>query len=300
MPDSIHTDPEKRHDFVFLFDVTDGNPNGDPDGDNSPRFDPETRQGLVTDVCIKRKVRDYAHEMAEAAIFIQSDKALNTRIAETAKDHGIPKPQKNERQVDPVLQGHLATGYLDIRLFGAVLSTGKAGDYNAGQVRGPIQLTFSRSIDPILPLSVTITRQARTNEERQKTGTTEIGRKAIVPYALYRGHGYYSPHLGTRTGVTRKDLALFWEAFARMFEYDRSAARGQMVLREAYIFTHKNPRGNAPAHKLFDLVQIQPREHGRDEPESPARSFSDYEMRMTVGESPAGVTLTKLTDVAWG
>ena len=231
--------------------------------------------------------------MAGADIFIQSEKALNTQIEEIAKAHDIKKP-KNNKVVDPVLQGHVATERLDVRLFGAVLST---GDYNAGQVRGPVQLTFSRSIDPILPLSVTITRQARTTEKRAETGTTEIGRKAIVPYALYRGHGFYSPHFGERVGVSREDLVLFWEAFARMFEYDRSAARGQMVLREAYIFTHDNPRGNAPAHQLFERIRFKDAENG----EVP-RSFDHYRERLVVDDAdlPEGITPTKLTDVAWG
>ena len=283
------TDTSKRHDFVFLFDVTNGNPNGDPDADNTPRFDPETRHGLVTDVCIKRKVRDYLSEMEDQAIFIQSDRSLNARIEEIAKEKDI---KKDKKVANPNLQKGLADRYLDIRLFGAVLST---GDYNAGQVRGPIQLTFSRSVDPILPLSVTITRQARTTEKRTETGTTEIGRKAIVPYALYRGVGFFSPHLAGPVGLSRDDLALFWLAVSRMFDYDRSAARGEMVLREAYVFTHDNPRGNAPAHVLLDLVR--PRlDGGKDVP----REFADY-APLDVGEAglPTGVTLTKLTDVAW-
>lgn len=280
---SIITDPAKRHDFVFLFDVADGNPNGDPDADNTPRFDPETRQGLVTDVCIKRKIRDYLLEEEDAPIFIQSDRSLNAKIEEVAKAKDI---KKNNKVADPNLRGQLAADYLDIRLFGAVLST---GDYNAGQVRGPVQLTFSRSIDPILPLSVTITRQARTTDERTQTGGTEIGRKAIVPYGLYRGHGFYSPKLGERVGIEREDLVLFWRAFSRMFENDRSAARGEMVLREVYIFTHKSARGNAPAHKLFELITIPK--------VGVARAFSDYSV--DEGAAPAGITVTRLTEVAW-
>lgn len=287
--DSPITDISKRHDFVFLFDVTNGNPNGDPDADNTPRFDPETRHGLVTDVCIKRKVRDYLHEMEGASIFIQSDRSLNAKIEEVAKANGIVEPKKKDKQVNPNLQGHVAGAYIDIRLFGAVLSTGEK--YNAGQVRGPIQLTFSRSVDPILPLSVTITRQARTTEARTETGTTEIGRKAIVPYALYRGTGFFSPHLAEPVGLSREDLALFWLAMSRMFDYDRSAARGEMVLRETYVFTHENKRGNAPAHKLLEL--IRPAKVGTP------REFSDYGP-VEVGAMPQGVTLTKLTDVAWG
>lgn len=281
------TDETKRHDFVFLFDVTNGNPNGDPDADNTPRFDPETRHGLVTDVCIKRKVRDYLHEIEAQPIFIQSDRSLNARIEEVAKAQGA---KKDKKVVNPNLQKGVAGEYLDVRLFGAVLST---GDYNAGQVRGPLQLTFSRSVDPILPLSVTITRQARTTEARTETGTTEIGRKSIVPYALYRGTGFFSPHLAERVAVSRNDLALFWSAMARMFDYDRSAARGEMVLREAYVFTHDDKRGNAPAHKLLDLV--------RPTPVGTPREFTDYAaVEIDESQLPAGVTPTKLTDVAWG
>lgn len=280
------TDPSKRHDFVFLFDVTNGNPNGDPDADNTPRFDPETRHGLVTDVCIKRKVRDYLHQMEGADIFIQSDRSLNARIEEKAKAIGA---KKDSKVANPNLQKSVAGGYLDVRLFGAVLST---GDYNAGQVRGPLQLTFSRSVDPILPLSVTITRQARTTDARTETGTTEIGRKAIVPYALYRGTGFFSPHLAEPVGLSRDDLALFWLAMSRMFDYDRSAARGEMVLHEAYVFTHDDKRGNAPAHQLFKRIQIAP-------VEAP-RQFSDYTVEVGEAGLPSGITLTKLTDVAWG
>lgn len=281
------TDISKRHDFVFLFDVTNGNPNGDPDADNTPRFDPETRHGLVTDVCIKRKVRDYLHEIEGAPIFIQSDRSLNARIEDKAKEIGA---KKDKKVVNPNLQKGVAGAYLDIRLFGAVLST---GEYNAGQVRGPIQLTFSRSVDPILPLSVTITRQARTTEARTETGTTEIGRKAIVPYALYRGTGFFSPHLAEPVGLSRDDLALFWLAMSRMFDYDRSAARGEMVLREAYVFTHDDPRGNAPGHKLLDLVR--PAKAGVP------REFSDYApIEIAEADLPNGVTLTRLTEMAWG
>lgn len=282
------TDTAKRHDFAFLFDVTDGNPNGDPDGDNTPRFDPETRHGLVTDVCIKRKVRDYLHDIEHQPIFIQSDRALNARIEEKAKAIGA---KKDKKVANPNLQKGMAGDYLDIRLFGAVLST---GDYNAGQVRGPLQLTFSRSVDPILPLSATITRQARTTEARTETGSTEIGRKAIVPYGLYRGTGFFSPHLAEPVGLSRDDLALFWLAFSRMFEYDRSAARGEMVLREAYIFTHDDPRGNAPSHVLLGPVRPRPL-GGVVAP----RSFQDYAPLENLPQR-SGVTLTRLTDVAWG
>ena len=292
-----HTDSTKRHDFALFFDVRDGNPNGDPDAGNLPRVDPETMHGIVTDVCLKRKVRDYAHEVAGAPIFVQSEKSLNARIEEVAQAHGIEKP-KNSKVAIPGLGVHVATEYLDVRLFGAVLST---GDYNAGQLRGPLQLTFARSVEPVLPLDITITRQARTTDERAESGQTEIGRKAIVPYALYRGHGFYSPHLAERSGVSDDDLTLFWEALSRMFEYDRSAARGEMTLREVYIFTHDNPRGNAPAHKLLERVSVDRAEvkggNGTEPP--PAREFADYTLGVDETDLPPGVTLTKLTDVAW-
>lgn len=294
MPDSIHTDSAKRHDFVLLFDVADGNPNGDPDADNLPRLDPQTMHGLVTDVCLKRKVRDYVHELAEQPIFIQSSKTLNARIEEAAEAVGA---EKNGKVANLKIQERLMSSYFDIRLFGAVLST--TDDYNAGQVRGPVQLVFARSIDPILPLSVTITRQARTTEERAKTGSTEMGRKSIVPYGLYRGHGFFSPHLAKRTGVSEDDLRLFWEALWNMFEHDRSAARGQMAMREVFVFTHDKPRGNAHAHRLFDLIDVARNQNGQAEAngEAPARAFSDYTVAVNEENLPKGVTLTRLSEV---
>ncbi|MCY4353346.1 MAG: type I-C CRISPR-associated protein Cas7/Csd2 [Truepera sp.] len=277
-----HTNPDTRHDFVILFDVRDGNPNGDPDADNMPRIDPETRQGLVTDVSLKRKVRDYAQRILDESIFIQSKSALNTVMENVAKEKGIDKPKKGDEA--PGLQCAMIEKFYDIRMFGAVLTT---GDYNAGQVRGPVQLTFARSLDPIYQHNLSITRQARTTEERQERGgTTEIGRKAITPYGLYRAHGFYNPYLAKR--VSEEDLEKLWEALERMYEFDRSAARGDMAVRGLYVFTHQDKKGNAHAHKLFENIAVKRTSNGT----SP-RAFTDY--TVTVNEDlPNGVTLTKL------
>ena len=275
-----HTNPDTRHDFVILFDVRDGNPNGDPDADNMPRIDPETRQGLVTDVSLKRKVRDYAQGILGESIFIQSKSALNTVMENVAKESGIDKSKK----ANETLQDAMIKKFYDIRMFGAVLTT---GDYNAGQVRGPVQLTFARSLDPIYQHNLSITRQARTTEERQERGgTTEIGRKAITPYGLYRAHGFYNPYLADR--VSKEDLETLWEALERMYEFDRSAARGDMAVRGLYVFTHQDKKGNAHAHKLFEHIDVE-----RASNSASPRAFTDY--AVTVNEDlPNGVTLTKL------
>lgn len=279
-------DPARRYDFVLLFDVRDGNPNGDPDAGNLPRIDPETMQGLVSDVAQKRKIRDYVQVIKGIPVFIQSAEALNTLIERAGKNVGIEVQKdggkvklykkdaqgkaseiKGRRPVDEVRQ-EMCKLYYDIRMFGAVLST---GNLNAGQVRGPVQITFARSIDPVLPLDVSITRKARTTEERTESGETEMGRKPIIPYGLYRSHGFYNPFLAKATGVAKEDLEILWEALLNMFELDRSATRGEMAVRELIIFRHENEKGNAPAHKLFDLIKV--RRHR--EVETP-RSFSDY------------------------
>jgi CRISPR-associated protein Csd2 len=276
-------DPNKRHEFVLLFDVRDGNPNGDPDAGNLPRVDPETMHGIVTDVALKRKVRDYVQLTRGMPIFIQSKTALNALIAEAAQKVGAEKDSKvpNEKT-----RTELCNQYYDIRMFGAVLST---GEYNAGQVRGPMQLTFARSIDPVLPLDLTITRQARTTEERMTTGETEMGRKPIVPYGLYRSHGFYNPFLAKQTGVDSEDLALFWEALRNLFEFDRSASRGEMTVRGLWVFTHDKAYGSAPAHRLFDLIRVT-KKPGIDV----CRDFSDYQVEVLADELPAGVALESL------
>ena len=284
----IYLDPGKRHEFVLLFDVKDGNPNGDPDAGNMPRVDPETMQGLVTDVALKRKVRDYVTLVKQNAegykIFIQSEAALNALIAEAAEEVGT---EKKSKRADKNLQQQMLKRYYDIRMFGAVMST---GDYNAGQVRGPLQMTFARSMDPVLPLELTITRQARTTEERMESGQTEMGKKPLVPYGLYRAHGYFNPYLAEQTGVTTDDLELFWDALTHLFDFDRSAARGEMNVRALAVFTHDNKKGNAPAHKLFELVQVRK----NPEADSP-RSFSDYSVELR-GEPPVGTALSWLVD----
>lgn len=285
-----HTDPTLRHDFLYVFDVTNGNPNGDPDAANMPRIDPESNQGLVTDVSLKRKVRDFV-AMTQGAnsnnkIFIQSQVALNTLIEKAGEGEKKDKKRANEK-----VRQRLCSEYYDIRMFGAVLST---GELNAGQVRGPMQVTFARSVDPIVPLDLSITRQARTTEERAETGTTEMGRKHIVPYGLYVARGHYNPYLATGesgTGVTQDDLALYWTALEKMFEFDRSASRGEMTARRAFVFTHETPLGNAPSHKLFDLVKVE-----RSDMNKAPRQFSDYQVSVG-GKVPDGVELTTLD---WG
>jgi CRISPR-associated protein Csd2 len=368
----IHCDPTKRHDFVFLFDVTNGNPNGDPDAGNLPRVDAETNHGIVTDVCIKRKIRDYAQGVLKRPIFIQGETALNTlysRVLDNTKDeNGAPMcaPAKVSLADDKDLKAYLdaedlsfsewleavdddgflfdpesnkveyrgeekkasdimkrlcgedqVTGdlkkavaflckrlaesakdakvtreartkakenmrdeYWDVCMFGAVLT----GGTNAGQIRGPMQLTFATSVDPIIPRDISITRIAITKPTDMRRKTTEMGRKGYVPYGLYRLHGFFNPLLGLRSGkqvVLQEHLADFWEALENMFPFDRSAARGEMTSRGLYVFTHDNVKGNAPSHRLFDLVKIAARG------DSTTRAFSDYASGITV--PPAGI-----------
>ncbi len=290
------SNPAVRHEFVLLFDVTNGNPNGDPDAANAPRTDPETQHGFVTDVAIKRKIRDYLQLAHQTPMFIQSRVALNTLI-EQAQGEGAEAGNKKVANKD--VRNTMMENYYDIRLFGAVLSTGKV---NAGQVRGPVQVTFARSIDRVLPIDVTITRQARTTEERMETGSTEIGRKSVLPYGLYRAHGFYNPLLGQErekggTGVTSEDLRLFWEALTNLFNLDRSASRGEMAVRGLYVFSHDNALGKAPAHKLFKVVNVP----ALGSPEKPAapRSFDEYSVvHPDEGQLTdfSGVTLTVLAE----
>jgi len=351
MNNNGHLDPAKRHDFVYLFDVAMGNPNGDPDAGNLPRIDPQTMKGIVTDVCLKRKIRDYVQlrqqDYAQLTqkngkgydIFIQSEHALNTLIERAAKDKVGFEPPKaaideellekfkedipddfeldgniltytgevfKEKNVKEVLlkgvtdkdlknkigelvktlaksakdkltpekrsktREELIRRYYDIRLFGAVLSTG----LNAGQVRGPMQLTFSQSIDPIFPMDLAITRVAITREEDKSKKATEMGRKSLIPYGLYMAHGFYNPFMGNSergTGVTEDDLKIFWDGMINMFELNRTSSKGLMSCRGLYVFSHESQYGNYPAHKLFDLIKPE-KQDGVDQP----RSFSDY------------------------
>jgi len=261
---------KNRYDFVFYFDVKDGNPNGDPDAGNLPRIDAETGHGLVTDVCIKRKVRNYVlmtkEEESPFDIFIKEKAVLNNLIDKAHEDAEVKKKEKSDKT--EAARMWMCKNYYDIRTFGAVMSTGK----NAGQVRGPIQLTFSRSVDPIVALEHSITRVAKTTEERSETGGSEMGRKYTVPYGLYRTHGFISAHFANDTKFSQEDLNLFWDAMQKMFEDDHSAARGEMNMRKLIAFKHKTALGNKAAHELFSRVTHKKLN------DSPAREYSDYEI----------------------
>jgi len=301
-----------RYDFVYLFDVTNGNPNGDPDAGNLPRLDPETNQGLVSDVCLKRKIRNLVamdkddkdgHEinMAERAILNNQHKrawravGLDTSKVETLKK--LPKDEAKARE----LTAWMCENFYDIRTFGAVMTTG----VNCGQVRGPVQFTFARSVEPILPLEISITRMAATTEKDadSKGDIRTMGRKYIVPYGLYRTHGYVSAKLAEDnrkgTGFSEDDLNLLWTALIQTFEHDRSAARGEMVARRLIVFKHESALGNAPAHKLFDRVTVtrvfEGEEYDPGERRShnlpPARSYGDYVVRVNRSNLPGGVEL---------
>lgn len=305
---------ENRYDFVYLFDVANGNPNGDPDAGNLPRLDPETNQGLVSDVSLKRKVRNYValakgdepgHEIfvSERAILELQQKRAWDAVVPDATDkerERLPRDEQKARE----LTRWMCANFFDIRAFGAVMSTKGA---NCGQVRGPVQFAFARSIDPILPLEISITRMAATtaaDADRQGDIRT-MGRKHIVPYGLFRAHGYVSACLagdgGKGTGFSESDLELLWEALERMFDHDRSAARGEMAARRLILFRHESRLGNAPAHKLFDRVTVK-RVHGGEEYEPndprthnlpPARTWSDYVVHVDIGELSAGVEIVE-------
>jgi len=298
---SSHVDVTRRHDFVLLFDVVDGNPNGDPDAGNMPRVDPETMQGLVTDVALKRKIRDWVDvargDEGRFKIYVQSGgEALNAIHKRAYVDLGFKSTGAKQAKDDvEKARAWMCENFFDIRTFGAVMSTG----VNCGQVRGPVQLTFARSIDPIVPLDLSITRVAVTREEDARVvvaedgdGTggkqTEMGRKALVPYGLYRAHGFFNPHFATRTGVSQEDLGLVWQALQQMWDLDHSASRGLMACRGLYVFTHESSLGNAPAHRLFELVRAGP-----STAKAP-RSFGDYEVIVNEADLPAGVELTRL------
>jgi len=293
-----------RYDFVLLFDVKDGNPNGDPDAGNLPRVDPETSHGLVTDVCLKRKVRNFVQLSKGGSsgydIFVKEKAILNKQIREGYEALGInlsesPKEKKDgekrktkgEAQGSEVEKGraYMCKNYFDIRTFGAVMSTGA----NAGQVRGPVQLTFARSIDQVVPLEHALTVCAARMEE--KTIEEQIGiqgRKFTIPYGLYNCHGFVSAPLAAQTGFTEGDLKLFWEALLNMFEHDHSAARGQMSTRKLTVFKHESAMGNAPAHKLFDLVKVSA-------VSALPRDFSDYKITIPKqADMPQGVTIIEM------
>ena len=283
-----------RYDFVYLFDVTDGNPNGDPDAGNLPRVDPETGQGLVTDVCLKRKVRNYVGlvhgEQPPHEIYVKEKAVLNRQhqrayeaadLKPVAKK--LPKKEEDARRVTD----WMCKNFYDIRTFGAVMTT----DVNCGQVRGPLQMATARSIDPIVALEHAVTRCAVTNEKDLEKERT-MGRKFAVPYGLYRGHGFVNANLAGQTGFSEDDLALFWKALEQMFEHDRSAARGQMVARRLIVFRHESPLGNAPAHRLFERVTVGPSAE-RAGTDRPARSYADYAVTVDEADLPAGVTIVE-------
>ena len=274
---------KNRYDFVYLFDVQDGNPNGDPDAANLPRVDAETGNGLVTDVCLKRKVRNYVELAREGKptfeIFIQEGAVLDNRVEDIYKTEEVKKADKNTQK--DVAKKALCARYYDIRTFGAVIATKE----KQGQVRGTVQMTFGRSIDPIVSLNHAITRMAVTKEsdkEKEKT----MGRKATVPYGLYRVHGFVNANLANQTGFEEEDLELFWEALLNMFDNDRSAARGLMSARKLIVFKHDSKLGNTPANLLFDRVKVT-KKATADTP----REFSDYEVEIDTKDLPKGVTV---------
>jgi CRISPR-associated protein Csd2 len=275
---------------VYLFDVKDGNPNGDPDAGNLPRIDPETGHGLVTDVCLKRKVRNYiiicCPESEGYDVFIKEKAILNKLIDEAHEQEQVKDKEKREKTDEA--RKFMCRKYFDIRAFGAVMSTGK----NAGQVRGPIQLTFARSADPVVSLEHSITRVAVATEaeaEKQSGETRTMGRKFTIPYALYRCHGFVSASLAEQTGFSETDLNLFWQALKNMFEHDRSAARGQMEARKLVVFKHDGKLGNAPAHELLRRVNVT-----RKDNSAPARDYSDYVVTVDHVGMPPGVELIEM------
>jgi len=285
-----------RYDFILLFDVKDGNPNGDPDAGNLPRMDAETGRGLVTDVCLKRKVRNFVglvkSEQPPFEIYVKEKAVLNNQhkrayvgIGKPELLEGDDKKRKGGDAVDEARQW-MCRNFYDVRAFGAVMSTG----INCGQVRGPIQLTFARSVDPVVALEHSITRMAVATEaeaEKQSGDNRTMGRKFTVPYGLYAAHGFVSSFLAKQTGFDENDLELLWQALAQMFEHDRSAARGEMSTRGLYVFKHDSELGNAPAHNLFDLIQV------KKNSEEPARDFVDYTVSVKEAAIPAGVTLQR-------
>ena len=286
---------KNRYDFVLVFDVQDGNPNGDPDAGNLPRVDPETGRGLVTDVCLKRKVRNYV-ELANGGkppfeIYVKEKAILNKQHERAYKAIGAEdllksddKKRKGGDKVDEA-RDWMCQNFFDIRTFGAVMSTG----VNCGQVRGPVQMTFGRSVDPIVTLEHSITRMAVATEaeaEKQGGDNRTMGRKNTVPYGVYVTHGFVSAHLAAQTGFGEEDLALFWKALCDMFEHDRSAARGLMSTRKVIIFKHDSALGSAPAHALFDRVTVK-----RTDDSKPARAFSDYTFEVNDKNLPQGVSI---------
>jgi CRISPR-associated protein Csd2 len=290
MPTTTQLNTDNRIDFVYLFDVKDGNPNGDPDAGNSPRIDPETAQGLVSDVSLKRRVRDFVTADKSGSerhkIYVKLHSALNEQREPAYKALEIKDGAKGKDKASEILRARewMCQNYFDVRAFGAVMSV---TEFNCGQVRGPLQFTFARSIDPIADLEQTISRKAVEKGDAEKqlakdgfiTGT--LGRKSIVPYALYRSHIFFNPHFASDTGFNSEDLETAIRALKMMFEIDRSAARGQMSAQMLGAFVHSSPLGNAPAGKLFDSIQVASSQNGR-----PTRAYNDYAVTFDGGELP--------------
>ncbi|NMG47100.1 type I-C CRISPR-associated protein Cas7/Csd2 [Azoarcus communis] len=290
-----------RYEFVYLFDVTNGNPNGDPDAGNLPRLDPETNCGLVTDVALKRKIRNFValdrSDGSGYAIYMQEKAILNAQHLLGREAVGLKNESKEELKKLPKdeakareITAWMCANFFDVRTFGAVMTTG----VNAGQVRGPVQLAFATSVEPVLPLEISITRMAVTTAEeaeKQSGDNRTMGRKHILPYGLYRAHGFVSAKLAERTGFSDDDLQLLWNALINMFEHDRSAARGEMAARKLIVFEHENAMGNAPAHVLFDAVKVQRAEGTEDRP---ARNFADYRVNVDAEAMPKGVSVREL------
>ena len=290
---------KNRYEFTILFDVENGNPNGDPDAGNMPRIDPETGYGIVTDVCLKRKIRNYVETVCEDKtgyrIYVKEGVPLNRSDKEAftnlgVEENNIKEKKKSDPELDIKIRDFMCANFFDIRTFGAVLTTFVKASLNCGQVRGPVQLGFARSIDPISTQEVTITRVAITKESDAEEKTSEMGRKYVVPYALYRVDGYISANLARKaTGFSDDDLQLFWQAVINMFEHDHSAARGNMAVRELIVFKHASELGNAPAYKLFERIVVE-----RKADVIAARNYKDYEVKVDVAGLPEGVSCDRM------
>lgn len=297
---------KNRYEFVVLFDVENGNPNGDPDAGNMPRIDPESGLGIVTDVCLKRKIRNYVDMVKEGEngfkIYIREDVPLNRSDREACIDQGIEetdekkvtealkKLKKTDPDADLKIRNYMCDNFYDIRTFGAVMTTFVKAALNCGQVRGPVQMGFARSIDPIISQEVTITRVAITTEKDAEGKNTEMGRKSIVPYGLYRAEGFVSANLAQRvTGFSEEDLELLWEAIINMFEHDHSAARGKMAVRELIVFKHSSELGDCPSYRLFDAVEVKKKD-GITYP----RKYQEYEVTIHEEDIPDSVEVKRM------
>ena len=295
---------KNRYEFVILFDVENGNPNGDPDAGNMPRIDPETGYGLVTDVCLKRKIRNYVETVRENEkgyrIYIKEGIPLNRSDLEAYANLGVDEKtvkeaKKKDNRLDERVRDFMCENFYDIRTFGAVMTTFMKAALNCGQIRGPVQIGFARSIEQVVPQEVTITRVAITTEADAEKKGTEMGRKHIIPYGLYRAEGYVSANLARKvTGFTEADLNLLWEAIINMFEHDHSAARGKMAVRELIVFKHDSELGNAPSYQLFDAVTVKRRKTGEGDEHVPARSYADYEVCIDEAAIPEHVSCQRM------